>query len=202
MRLLKRTYVPLISIGLILVGWSLFTPWAANRSSDELVGAKTEIRHLGPDYLYPDPTKTPCKADTLDLKALQKSYNGKTYSQAHRNVSEAKKKEVRKLYMFFNPPEGGYEIDHCFPVSAGGSNDVENLWPQPAENYWDGKRYGFHEKDQLEAWGAREIKASRLDPKDFYRCVVSDWVACYQANIKEKEFGSAEIGEPGELESD
>ncbi|HEY7390291.1 MAG TPA: hypothetical protein VH640_17370 [Bryobacteraceae bacterium] len=44
------------------------------------------------------------------------------------------------------------EIDHFFPLCAGGSNDITNLWFQPENNVWNGKNYGFREKDDLEAW--------------------------------------------------
>jgi hypothetical protein len=47
-----------------------------------------------------------------------------------------------------HPPR---EIDHFYPLCAGGSNDITNLWFQPATNVWDGKNYRYHEKDDLEA---------------------------------------------------
>jgi hypothetical protein len=31
------------------------------------------------------------------------------------------------------------EIDHFFPLCAGGSNDITNLWFQPETNVWNGK---------------------------------------------------------------
>ena len=45
------------------------------------------------------------------------------------------------------------EIDHFFPICAGGSDDITNLWLQPETNVWNGRNYGYHEKDDLEAMG-------------------------------------------------
>jgi hypothetical protein len=44
------------------------------------------------------------------------------------------------------------EVDHLYPMCAGGSNDISNLGYQPAVNNWKGKNFGYHEKDVLEAY--------------------------------------------------
>jgi hypothetical protein len=64
-------------------------------------------------------------------------------------------------------------------LCAGGSNDIENLWYQPAENRWKGKNFGYHEKDNLEAWVCKQIIAGKLDPKVAYQRLSTDWVAFY-----------------------
>lgn len=141
-----------------------------------LIIALAPKHHVGPDYLYPNATVTSGVAVTLSVDDLNKSYNGQTYSQSHRNVPDSEKKQVMNEY---GNPTGKIEIDHFYPMCAGGSNDIHNLWAQPEHNMWNGIDYGFHAKDRLEAWVCREIKAGKLDPKVAFDKITNDWVAYY-----------------------
>lgn len=131
-----------------------------------------------PKNVYPDKNLTPGKADTLLLKDLTRLYNGKTYSQSHRNVSNKTAVQVYKDYGV-DKKSGVYEVDHFYPLCAGGSNDPENLWIQYEHVYWFGTDYGFRAKDRLEAYVCREIKAGRLDPKYAFKRITEDWVKYY-----------------------
>ncbi len=67
--------------------------------------------------------------DTAD-----KDFDGFRY-QAHiphcrRNVSHETKREVAHSFGIFDGYEK-YEIDHYIPLSIGGSNELDNLWPLP-----------------------------------------------------------------------
>jgi hypothetical protein len=145
--------------------------------------------HVGPPQLYPDSAKTPGLADTLNASDLIKRYtegcpSGKkscTYSEAHRNVPENVHTQV---YDEYNVPEGERnikygEVDHFYPLCAGGSNDIKNLWDQPAQNEWNGQNFGFHEKDKLETYVCAQIKAGNMNPKDAYNRITRDWVKFY-----------------------
>lgn len=61
-----------------------------------------------------------------------------------------------------------------------GSNDITNLWFQPATNVWNGKNYGYHKKDDLEAWVCQQIKANGLDPREAFDKLTADWVKYYE----------------------
>ena len=158
----------------------------ADRSEN---GPSSDVQHVGPPQLYPDPVKTPGLADTLNVSDLTKRYttecpSGKTsctYSQAHRNVPQSVHTQV---YDEYNVPADDRdikfgEVDHFYPLCAGGSNDIKNLWDQPAENEWNGQNFGYHEKDKLETYICAEIKAGRMDPKDAYNRITKDWVKFY-----------------------
>ncbi len=146
-------------------------------------------RRVGPDYLYPDPSLTPGRADALATAELTASYACPpsihkpvcTYSESHRRVPEA---EHKKVYESYSVPEErrnreSGEVDHFFPLCAGGSNDISNLWYQPAVNPWDGRNFGYHEKDALESWVCRQVKANKLDPAAAFQRMTQDWVAYY-----------------------
>jgi hypothetical protein len=143
----------------------------------------------GPARLYPDPDLTPGKAATLKVANLIARYttncpSGKascTYSESHRNVPDAVHKQVYDEYKVpadeRNIQDG--EVDHLFPMCAGGSNDIHNLWYEPAKNEWNGKNFGYHEKDNLEKYVCTQIKARKLSPAVAYKRITTDWVAWY-----------------------
>ena len=142
---------------------------------------------VGPRALYPNPSTTRGKADSLNAADLSRAWpcpakvrkSSCSYSQAHRQVPATEKRRVYFEYGVDpkNHPPG--EIDHFFPLCAGGSNDITNLWFQPATNVWNGKNYGYHEKDDLEAWVCQQIKAKRLDPQEAFDKLTTDWVKYY-----------------------
>ena len=57
------------------------------------------------------------------------------YARSVRDVSIEEKREVFRLYGVTYVPRT-YEVDHLIPLSWGGSNSAENLWPQPYAGPW------------------------------------------------------------------
>ena len=162
---------------------------------DALIGHPAANR-VGPDNLYPKKELTPGKAETVSLDDLTAEWecpsaidkDSCTYSQSHRAVS---KKTHSKVYDEYSVKSADRnikhgEVDHFDPLCNGGSNDLENLWYQPVTNKWNGKNFGFHEKDALETWVCAEVKANRLDPKIAFEKITSDWVA-YYIEVKPKK---------------
>jgi hypothetical protein len=144
---------------------------------------------VGPPQLYPDPSKTPGLADTTSAADLTKRYTegcpaaktSCTYSEAHRDVPASVHDQV---YDEYSVPANDRnikfgEVDHFYPLCAGGSNDIKNLWDQPADNEWNGANFGFHEKDKLETYVCTQIKAGKIVPKDAFNRITSDWVKFY-----------------------
>jgi uncharacterized protein YgiM (DUF1202 family) len=145
--------------------------------------------HVGPTDLYPDPMKTTGCAATLEKNDLTRRWTencpgGKdscTYSQSHRKVLKG---ERTLIYDEYNVPSAkrnidNGEIDHFYPLCAGGSNSASNLWYQPIDNEWNGRNFGFKEKDKLEAWICKEIKSGHLEPQDAFDRLTKDWVKFY-----------------------
>jgi uncharacterized protein YgiM (DUF1202 family) len=155
----------------------------------QTVGVAASAQHVGPANLYPNPNMTPGLAATLSVDDLTKTYTDNcpdskprcTYSQDHRNVPASVHK---KVYDEYNVPphqrniEDG-EVDHFYPLCAGGSNDISNLWYQPAVGDWNGNDFGYHTKDKLEAYICVQIKAGKLDPKEAFDRITKDWVKFY-----------------------
>jgi hypothetical protein len=60
-------------------------------------------------------------------------------------------------------------------LELGGSNDLKNLWPEPAE-----PRPGFHEKDRVENYLHRQVCSGRMSLADAQKQIQTDWLAVYE----------------------
>jgi|GEM_PF-469970 len=96
------------------------------------------------------------------------------YSSRVRSVSASTKNAVYAEYGIVTHTTGQYEVDHLIPLELGGSNDIKNLWPEPAE-----PRPGFHEKDRLENKLHALVCAGTLDLGTAQHAIASDWYAAY-----------------------
>jgi hypothetical protein len=80
--------------------------------------------------LHPVPDMTP--GDVCDKK--DPDFDGYRYSQkipyCTRNVSNETKAQVYEAYNIPEAERREYTIDHFIPLSIGGSNQEDNLWPE------------------------------------------------------------------------
>ena len=184
-----RVFVALVLMVIFVAGMVLLKRHLSKSNLDDSKPSPLPGARIGPESLYPDPQLTPGKADTLDRFDLIRRYPctpsihkpSCTYSQSHRYVPKQIHTMVYEEYdvpRYQRNGEDG-EVDHLNPACNGGSNDMENLWYQPAINPWEGKNFGYHEKDALEEWICAEVKAGILDPAEAFRKITLDWVAYY-----------------------
>src|SRR5258707_811310 len=89
----------------------------------------------------PDRKLTPGSAVQVSLEVLCET----GYSKSVRHVSGSVKAAVYREYGIESHRSGEYEVDHLISLELGGSNNLENLWPQSYEGFWNA-----HVKDQLE----------------------------------------------------
>jgi len=94
----------------------------------------------------------------------------KGYSKNIRSVSEKTKKLVYAEYGVLSRSTGEYEVDHIIPLELGGTNDIENLYPQPAE-----PRPGFHEKDVVENCLHRLVCKGTMKLVDAQQLIAQNW---------------------------
>jgi len=114
----------------------------------------------------PDPSCTPGLASDATLETVCTQHTGTV-----RHVTEATKKKILKAYGVKNPKPGRYEIDHLIPLELGGSNDVTNLWPQPAP--------AFHQKDKLEGELHRMVCEHIIPLDQAQKGIAADWLQLY-----------------------
>lgn len=120
----------------------------------------------------PDPACTP-GAVFVDADPARICVKG--YSKEVRNVSVATKKKVYAEYGLAYPQaKGAYEADHLVPLELGGSNDIANLFPEPAVPV-----PGFHEKDLVENYLHDQVCAGRIGLAAAQYQIATDWVRIY-----------------------
>lgn len=69
------------------------------------------------------------------------------------------------------------EIDHLVPLELGGSDSIENLWPQcgpPDVRLRD--RY-FKQKDLVENYLSAQVKEGAMDLAEAQRQIARDWTS-------------------------
>ncbi|MHB8375839.1 MAG: HNH endonuclease signature motif containing protein [Dehalococcoidia bacterium] len=100
------------------------------------------------------------------------------YARSARFVPASEKIAVYAAYGISAHAYGAYEVDHLVPLELGGSNDVKNLWPQPAVPV-----PGFHEKDDLETRLHDLVCRGALGLRTAQQAIASDWLAAYRTYV-------------------
>ena len=111
------------------------------------------------------------------------------YSASVRHVTESTKDKVYAEYGIAHHSPGTHEVDHLVPLEAGGSNQIANLFPQPAS-----PRPGFHEKDRLENAIHDRVCDDGQALRPLQRRVAKDWVALYRDLVSSARGAVAAIG--------
>ncbi len=92
-----------------------------------------------------------------------------------RNVPLAEKREVYAEYNTSYPqPQGANEVDHFISLELGGSNNIKNLWLEPAN-----PTPGFHEKDIVENYLHAQVCNGSMKLEEAQREIARDWYAVY-----------------------
>ncbi len=97
------------------------------------------------------------------------------YSKNVRNVPDSVKEQVYAEYGIKSRAPGQYEVDHLISLELGGSNDIANLWPEPAE-----PRPGFHEKDKVENYMHDQVCSGAVALQQAQVEIATNWLAIYQ----------------------
>ncbi|HEY9151671.1 MAG TPA: HNH endonuclease signature motif containing protein [Anaerolineales bacterium] len=97
------------------------------------------------------------------------------YSAQVRNVPDSEKNQVYAEYGIASHSPGQYEVDHLVSLELGGSNNISNLWPEPAE-----PRPGFHEKDKVENYLHSQVCSGAISLQQAQLEISTNWLAVYQ----------------------
>ncbi len=92
------------------------------------------------------------------------------YSSSVRNVPQNVKDQVYAEYGIATHEPGQYEVDHLVSLELGGSNDIANLWPEPAD-----PRPGFHEKDKVENYLHDQVCSGAMPLQQAQAAIATNW---------------------------
>jgi hypothetical protein len=92
------------------------------------------------------------------------------YTKSVRNVSAKTKTKVYSEYKVSRKDRSRYTIDHLIPVELGGSNALDNLWPEPK----NGDR-GSRSKDAVENTLHSVVCAGTVSLADAQAAIAVDW---------------------------
>ncbi len=137
------------------------------------LGTRTKTSGCESQNALPDPACTPgaILPDATKDKICVPGYAGDT-----RNVPNSEKNQVYAEYGIMTHTAGEYEVDHLISLELGGSNDIANLWPEPAE-----PRPGFHEKDKVENYLHKQVCDGAMSLADAQYQIAHDWMSVYQS---------------------
>lgn len=123
----------------------------------------------------PDPGCTPGAVMGITTKEVCT-----TSTSGRRHVTSAMKTQIFEAYgITTHPATGAFEIDHFIPLELGGSNDIANLWPQPAT-----PTPGFHEKDKVETFLHNQVcKAKVMTLAEAQRIIATDWLTFFNQQM-------------------
>ncbi len=145
---------------------------APSVSAPTLLGQRTKTSGCVSHNALPDSACTP--GAILNVSRDQICVPG--YSTNVRDVPESEKNQVYAEYGVTQHSAGEYEVDHLVSLELGGSNDIANLWPEPAE-----PKPGFHEKDKVENYLHDQVCSGAISLQEAQREIASNWLQVYQS---------------------
>ncbi len=140
------------------------------------LGQRTKTSGCTSRNALPDPQCTP-GAIFPDATVEQICTPG--YSSSVRDVPESEKNEAYAEYGIPSHQPGQYEVDHLISLELGGSNEIANLWPEPAE-----PPPGFHEKDKVENYLHSQVCSGAMSLQEAQSVIAHDWLGFYQGMPK------------------
>lgn len=142
-------------------------------SSPAKIGERTKTSGCVSHNALPDSACTP---GAIIADATKEQICTPGYSKNVRDVPTSVKNEVYREYGIESHTTGEYEVDHLVSLELGGSNDIANLWPEPAE-----PRPGFHEKDKVENYMHDQVCSGAISLEQAQVKIASAWLTIYNS---------------------
>ena len=122
----------------------------------------------------PNTTNTPgAKTKANDAQVCAADYEASLKPVSNFQRADALKRYGRDPNSFTG------ELDHLIPVSLGGSNDPDNLWPIPPN-----KEYGVEWKRELEKTLHQMVCDKKITLKAAQDTIKKDWTKAYDQYVK------------------
>jgi hypothetical protein len=122
----------------------------------------------------PDPACTP--GDLMSPLVTKEQVCTPGYSSGVRSVTDSTKNKVYAEYGITSHATGQYEVDHFVSLELGGSNDISNLFPEPAS-----PKPGFHEKDKVENYLHDQVCSGAMTLQTAQIAIATNWLDVYDS---------------------
>jgi len=172
----ERVIINSLLIAVLLAACNPSATTPTPQPGGHVIGQRTKTSGCVANNGLPDTACTP-GAIFADVTKVQVCVSG--YSAGVRNVPDSVKNQVFAEYGITSHGAGEYEVDHLISLELGGSNDIANLWPEPAE-----PRPGFHEKDKVENYLHKQVCDGAISMADAQSIIATDWFSVYQSMSK------------------
>jgi len=133
----------------------------------------------------PDPRLTPGATRTVSL--------GDVCSMPHeevvRDVSGSLRQQVFREYGIVDPRSEDYEVDYLIAPGLGGTEDIRNLWPEPATS----STWNAHRKDALEERLHQLVCDGQLDLSTAQKAIATDWITAYEKYCQSDTLAGAPV---------
>lgn len=131
-------------------------------------------------FPLPDPTCTPGAINPTVTAQVLQDPDFRTECIRNDATTESQKSETYKWYDLPHPEHNTgvmqtCELDHLISLELGGSDQLENIWPQcgPSGVVLD-ERY-FKRKDTVENYLAKQVKDGLMDLGEAQKGIATDW---------------------------
>ncbi len=146
------------------------TPAPSGGSAPASFGARTKTSGCQVQGSLPDHACTP--GSVLNVTSNQVCQVG--YASSVRDVPESVANQVYAEYGITSHGPAQFEVDHLVPLELGGSNDISNLWAQPAI-----PSPGFPQKDMVENFLHDQVCSGKMSLADAQRSIATNWVTVF-----------------------
>jgi hypothetical protein len=131
-------------------------------------------------YLLPDPNCNPGAINPTITLTVLKTKGFTTKCIRDQTTSAAQKQKTYAWYGLKKPKNNSgqtqtCELDHIIPLVLGGSDHLENLWPQCGPSRVSLNRRFFKQKDLVEVFLSRQVKAGKIELAAAQRGIAEDW---------------------------
>jgi hypothetical protein len=128
----------------------------------------------------PDPTCTPGAINPTLTIAIIDDPHFRTACVRNQLTSEDQKKDTYAWYSVARPisntgQEQVCELDHLIPLYFGGADDLANIWPQCGPDATTLNNRYFKQKDRVELYLGKMVRAGKISLGDAQRGIASDW---------------------------